>query len=250
MRPFLLSLALMLAAASATATPAPAPLDPSSGDVPTIRLGEAPPPPAAVDPTKIRAVERFLAARQEASTARVKGRAPRLGMPAPKGAKNEDLFGAPGDRIAAFDFQDASIEPTGPGRFRVTVYVLFSDDAGQIVESRDEILTFAGSGGLWSCVSIRTAAGMAWDSGAVRDIAASLGVTDALEKARAHLRDWSSARRSALGYSVADIVKEADGTVRVPCLRFKAEPGRRGFVVDDRPVVLSRSQGGVLIESN
>lgn len=251
MRLISLSLSLVLAAAPAFAgTAAPSASVSEPGSVTEIRLGKAPAPPPPVDPVRVRAVERFLSARKDASASRAKGRAPSLGLPAPKGAKAEELYGPAASRLVAFDFRDASIEGAGAGRFTVSAYLLFADETGQIVESRDEILTFAGAGGSWACTSLRIAAGMTWSSGPIQEIAAAIGAVEELQKARTHMRDWTATREQALGYSLSDIQKERDGHVLVPCIRFTAGSGRRGFEVDHRPVVLSRYQGGVRVESN
>jgi len=245
MRLSLLLLVLVLAAAPALAGSDPNP----EGAVTEIRLGTAPPPPPAVDPARVRAVERFLAARQTASTRRADGHPARLAVSAPKGATAEDLYGPSGSRLVAFDFKNASIETSGQGRFDVTVYLLFADGAGQIVESRNEHLTFAGVSGAWSCVTQRTATSMAWDSGAVAKAAEAQGLADAFTKARAHLKSWTAGARP-LAYSVADVAASADGRVVVLCLRFRAESGRRGFDVREDPVVLSRDRGDLRVESN
>jgi hypothetical protein len=251
MRLISLSLSLFLAAAPALAdSSAPSASVPETGAVTEIRLGKAPSPPPPVDPARVRAVERFLAARQDASAARAMGERPALGVPAPKGAKAEDLYGPDGAWIVAFDFQDASIEPAGSGRFTVAAYLLFADKTGQVVESRDERLAFAGAGGSWSCTSIRTTSGMTWESASLQEIAASQGAAEELQKARAHLREWSATRDRSRSYSLADVAKDRDGRVRVPCLRFTAGSGRRGFEVDQRPIVLSRTRGAVQLETH
>ncbi len=244
MRLALLLLASLLAAAPAFAGSG------ADGTITEIRLGEAPPPPPAVDPSRVRAVERFLAARREASSARAAGRRAGLSVPGPKGASAEDLYGAAGSRLVAFDFQDASIERSAPGRFTVDVYLLFADDAGQVVESRDERLTFAGADGAWACASRVTTATIAWDSGAVAAEARTIGASEELDRARAHLRAWTADHKYALAYSVADVVKTSDGHVTVECLRFRSDAGMRGFDVDAVPVVLSRDRGGLRVESD
>ncbi len=119
-----------------------------------------------------------------------------------------------------------------------------------MVESRDESFLFAGTGGAWACVSRQTTASMSWDSDGVLDTAVSLGVSDELRPARTQLRDRTSGRRQGLAYSVADVAKERDGRVVVQCLRFTADPGRRGFGVDSAPLVLTRDGGKLRVESN
>jgi hypothetical protein len=248
MRPItLLSLLLLAVPAHAGAAPSAPATDPA---VTEIRLGTPHAPPPAVDPARVRAVERFLAARQDGSVARSRGRKPGLGLPAPKGASSEDLYGPERTRLVAFDFANASIEGTQPGRFAVDVYLLFADDAGQVVESRNERLTFAGAHGSWACVARVSSATIAWESGAVRDAAATLGVSEELSTAVAHLKEWTLGRKAESAYSVADVAKDSDGRVVVQCLRFRAASGRRGFEVNDDPVVLTHDRGGVRVESN
>lgn len=249
MRPASLALLVLVAAVPAFAGAGPA-LDAPTGSATEIRLGQAPPPPPAVDPSRVNAVEQFLAARQEGSAARATGRAVKLAAMAPRGATAEELYGPKGARLVAFDFKNESVESAGPGRFQATAFLLFADEAGQVVESRDELLVFAGTSGAWTCVSRQTTASMSWDSGGVLDTAVSLGVSDELRQARAHLRDWTIGRRQRLAYSVSDVAKERNGRVVVQCLRFTADPGRRGFGVDSAPLVLTRDGGKLRVESN
>lgn len=249
MRPILLVLLVLVAAAPAFAG-ANAGSDASAGSATEIRLGEAPPAPPTVDPTRVNAIERFLAARQDGSAARATGRSAKLAAMAPRSATAEDLYGPKGARLVAFDFKNESIEPDGAGRFQVTAYLIFADEAGQVVESRDETLVFAGTKGAWSCASRKTTASISWDSDGVVDAAASLGVSEELRWARAHLRGWTATRRHELAYSLSDVMKEGDGRVVVQCLRFSADAGRRGFGVDSAPVVLTRDGGTLRVESN
>lgn len=249
MRPALLALLVLVAAVPAFAGADPAP-DAPTGSATEIRLGLAPPAPPAADPARVNAVERFLAVRQEGSAARATGRAVKVAAMAPRSATPEELYGPKEARFVAFDFKNESVEAAGPGRFRATAFLLFADEAGQVVESRDESLLFAGTGGAWACVSRQTTASMSWDSDGVLDTAVSLGVSDELRQARTHLRDWTVGRRQGLAYSVADVAKERDGRVVVQCLRFTADPGRRGFGVDSAPLVLTRDGGKLRVESN
>ncbi len=240
MRLLALPLLALLAAAPALANP----------EVAEIRLGEAPPPPPAVDRGRVSAVERFLAARQEGSAARASGRAVKLAALSPKGATAEELYGTKGSRLVAFDFKNESIEGAGPGRFQATAFLLFADDAGQVVESRDEAIVFTSSGGSWACASRQTTAAMSWDSDGVVETARSLGLSEELRHAWAHLRDSAAGQTDAFAYSVADVFQAASGRVLVSCLRFTAAPGQRGFQVDRAPVVLTRAGGSLRVESN
>jgi len=249
MRPALLALLVLVAAVPALAG-VDSGANGSTGSAAEIRLGQAPPPPPAVDSSRATAVERFLAARQEGSAARAKGRTVKLPAMAPRGATAEELYGPKEARLIAFDFKNESVEPSGAGRFQVTAFLLFADEAGQVVESRDESLAFAGKSGAWTCVSRQTTASMSWSSDGVLDTAAAIGVTEELRLARTHLRDWTFGRRQGLAYAVADVAKESDGRVVVQCLRFTADPGKRGFGVDSAPLVLTRDRGTLRVESN
>lgn len=241
----LLLLALLASAPALAGTDSGA-----DGSATEIRLGQAPPPPPAVDPSRVNAVERYLAARQSGSIARSKGRMAKLPALAPKSATAEELYGPKEAHLLAFDFQNESVESSGAGRFQVTAFLLFADESGQVVESRDESLVFSGKSGAWSCASRQTTASMTWNSGGVFDSASLLGVSEELRQAETHLREWTIGRRQALAYSVADVAKERDGRVVVQCLRFTADPGRRGFDVDSAPLVLTRDGGTLRIESN
>lgn len=249
MRPALLAL-LLLAAAAPAASASNDDGGSSPGGVTEIRLGEAPPPPPTVDRSRVNVVERYLASRQEGSLARSRGSAVKVAAMGPKGAKAEELYGPKGARLVAFDFESEAIEPAGSGRFQVPVYLLFADDAGQVVESRDETLAFTACGGSWCCASRTTSASIAWNSDQVLSTAESLGVSDEFRKACAHLSDWTAGRDQGLAYSVADIAKERDGRVVVQCLRFTAALGHRGYDVSSAPLVLSRDGGVLRIESN
>ncbi|HEU4725717.1 MAG TPA: hypothetical protein VFU59_10535, partial [Candidatus Eisenbacteria bacterium] len=243
-------LVLLAAAQAAPANAAASAAAETGGAATEIRLGDAPPPPPAVDPSRANAVERYLAARQSGSIARSKGRAVKLPALPPGAATAEELYGPTTARLVAFDFTDESIESAGPGRFQVTTFLLFADGEGRIVESRDESLLFTRAGAGWTCASRKTTAAMSWSSDGVFDSAAALGVSDELRRAEAHLREWIVGPRQAFAYSVADVAKERDGRVVVQCLRFTADPGKRGFDVDSAPLVFSRDSGTPRIESN
>jgi hypothetical protein len=240
MRLLALPLLALLAAAPAIAT----------SDVAEIRLGEAPAPPPSVDRARVSAVERYLAARQNGSAARAGGRAAKLPAMPPKSATAEELYGPQGARLVAFDFKNESLETTAPGRFQATVYLLFADETGQIVESRDEALVFSSGSGAWTCTSRQTTASMSWSSDGVAETARSLGLSEELQHASAHLRAGAAGRKDAFAYSVADVFQGASGRVLVSCLRFTATPGQRGFGVERAPVVLTRDGGSIRVETN
>jgi hypothetical protein len=240
MRLLALPLLALLAAAPALAT----------SDVAEIRLGEAPAPPPPVDRARVNAVERYLAARQGGSAARAGGRAAKLAALPPKSATAEELYGPKDARLVAFDFTNESIENVGAGRFRATAFLLFADGTGEIVESRDEALEFTSLGGAWTCTSRQTTASMTWDSDGVAETARSLGLSEELQHASAHLRAGAAGRSDTFAYSVADVFQGASGRVLVSCLRFTATPGQRGYGVERAPVVLKRDGGSIRVETN
>jgi len=215
-----------------------------------IRLGKAPAPPPAVDANKTRSVERFLAARQTASIDRSRGQDPRRFLSGSAKVDEETLTGAKGQRLVAFDFKDATIEAAGAGRFRVQTYLLFADKDGRVVESRDETLLFSGEKSAYVCVSVQPTNVMRWDSSEVEKSANALSAKDALAQAEGFLQAWAKSQASGSAYSVEEIYAAGQGKLLVPCLRFTAEYGKRGYDVVDSPLVLSRSSSGYRIESN
>jgi len=215
-----------------------------------IRLGKAPAPPPAVDSNKIRAVERFLAARQTASIDRSRGSDPRRFLDGSAKVDDETLTGAKGQRLVAFDFNDAAIEAAGAGRFRVRIYLLFADSDGRVVESRDETLLFSGEKSAYVCVSVKPTSVMHWESSEVEKSADALSAKDALAQVQDFLRSWASRQTGISAYSVEEIYPAGEAKLLVPCLRFTAEHGKRGYDVLDSPLVLSRSASGYHVESN
>jgi hypothetical protein len=150
------------------------------------------------------------------------------------------LAGDPGQMLCAFDFTDAAIERLGNGRFRVKVYVLFSDPQGRVAQSRDELLTFAGQ----TCVSLQTPSVMRWDSDAVRKSAARLHVSQALDRADEMLQTWATRQRNVAAYSIEDVYPTGANRVMIPCLQFTAIPGTRGYDVVDAPLMMRRGPKG------
>ena len=215
-----------------------------------IRLGALPPPPATADKTKVQAVERFLAARQSASVDRSLASKVR-GLVRTKDHLDEAaLFGPKGSSLAAFDFHDEAVEPAGPGRFRVSVFLLFANATGQVVESRDEDLSFSHVGEMFVCDELRATNVIVWSQEDVLEAARSLGASRELDEAQRYLRDSKSGTSGLLAFSVADVQKDADGKIVVQCLRFKSDPGRRGFDVTSAPIVLSRSDDSIRVGPN
>jgi len=231
---------LLLFASSAFAEPG----------VTDIRLGTPAPAPASVDKAKVKAVERFLAARQTGSTDRdLTSRAHAL-LKTKERLDDATLFGPKGSILAAFDFHDEAVEPAGAGRFRVSVFLLFANGAGQVVESRDEELTFARAGDTYICEGLRVTNRVEWSQTDVLEAARSLGATRELDEAQRYLRQSVTGKGARVAYSLANVQKNADGRIVVQCLRFKSDPGRRGFDVTTAPIVLSRSDDSIRVEPN
>jgi len=215
-----------------------------------IRLGAPSPAPAPVDKAKVKAVERFLAARQTGSINRGLASRARALLSTKERLDDAALFGPKGSILAAFDFHDEAIEPAGAGRFRLSVFLLFANATGQVVESRDEELTFAKAGDSYVCGAIRVTNVIAWSQAEVLETARTLGASKELEEAQRYLRESSAGKNAQVAYSLADIQKNADGRIVVQCLRFKSDPGRRGFDVTTAPIVLSRSDDSIRVGPN
>jgi len=215
-----------------------------------IRLGTPPPPPATIDRAKVKAVEHFLAARQQASTNRKRVGEVRRLMAVSPSPDEATLLGDRGTALTAFDFQNEAIESASSGRFEVPVYLLFANPKGEVVESRSERLTFSRRGDSYVCSALQATDVIVWWPDAVSDAAISLGVAEEYMRAQAFLAEAASDRTRALAYSLADVQKSDNGAVIVQCLRFESDRGKRGFAVNDAPIVLTRSGGMIRIESN
>lgn len=231
---------LLLFASSALAQPG----------VTDIRLGTPAPPAAPVDKAKVNAVERFLAARQSGSVDRNMASKARALLRTKERLDDATLFGPKGSTLAAFDFHDEAIEPAGAGRFGVSVFLLFANVAGEVVESRDEDLTFSKVGDTYICGTHRVTNVIVWSQEHVLEAARSLGASKELDEAQRYLRESNAAKSDRVAYSLADIQKDEGGKVVVQCLRFKSDPGRRGFNVTTAPIVLSRSDDSIRVEPN
>jgi hypothetical protein len=195
-------------------------------------------------------VERFLAVRQSATEdADRRGEVRRLLGGSAK-VTDATLFGPKGAHLAAYDFKNAALKPSGAGRFTVPVYLLFANRDGSVLESRDELLTFQTQGGGYACTADAVTGTMAWDSDAVARAAQAQGLGDGFNRAAAFLRDWSGKERRNAVYSIADFEKTPDGRLRVPCLRYVARSGARGYEVVDAPLVLIGAGDGYRVESN
>jgi hypothetical protein len=220
--------------------------------VPEIRIvGEAPPAPAEPSPAAVKAVERFLSLRQEASVVRAKSSSVRRVMASGPQVNDETLVGPRGATLAAFDFKDADLPAarSRATRFDVPARVLFAGADGQVVESRTEALTFVASGGGWACSKIVPTNVITWDSMEALERASGTGIAGEIGRLKAFLTGAATKKRTVV-YSVANVGRGANGTVVVQCLRYTAETGRRGFDVSDAPVVLSKQNGAYRIESN
>lgn len=209
-----------------------------------IRLGKAA-PEAKADPAQVRAIERFYAARQDASLDRSHLPIARRMVTGGATMDAATLAGEPGQVLIAFDFTDGAIERLGNGRFRVSVYVLFSDRHGKVMQSRDEVLTFAGP----ICSSLRTTSVMQWGSEQVEKTAGRLHVTQALEHADDILQTWATRQTQFAAYSIEDIYPTAVNRVLIPCLAFSAVAGKRGYDVVDTPIMMRRGSRGFEVES-
>jgi hypothetical protein len=209
-----------------------------------IRLGKAIAPAPKADPVQIRAVERFFAARQSASMDRSRLAAARKMVTGGATMDAAMLAGGPGQVLVAFDFTDGAIERLGNGRFRVAVYSLFADRQGRVVESRDEVLTFAAP----MCTSLQVAGTMRWGTEEVAKTANRLHVSQALERADEFLRGWATRQTSLAAYSIEDVYPTGVNRVMIPCLQFSASPGTRGYDVVDAPIMIRRGPKGFQLE--
>jgi hypothetical protein len=236
----LFALVAAWAAAAGAANAATAPTE--------IRLGKASEPAPKADPAQVRAVERFMAARQSASLDRSKLPAARRWLTAAVKADPSTLAGDPGQTLVAFDFPDGAIERQAEGRFRVSVYLLFADRQGKVVQSRDETLTFTGTGGATVCAALKTTNVMHWDSDEVVKNAVRLHSSQALEQADEFLRGWATRQTRVAAYSIEDVYPAGIGQIMIPCLKFSAEFGKRGYDVVDSPIMMRRGSKGYQIE--
>ena len=215
-----------------------------------IRLGKAASADTPkADPAQVRAVERFYAARQSASLDRARLGAARALIVG--GAKMDaaTLAGDPGRMLLAFDFPDGAVERLAPGRFRVSVYVLFADRQGRVVQSRDEIVTFAGERSGYTCASLKIASLMQWTSEHVEKTAARLHVSQALDHADEILNEWATQQKQLAAYSIEDVYPTGVNRVMIPCLAFSATAGTRGYDVVDTPIMMRRGSKGFEVES-
>ncbi len=221
----------------------------SASEAPTeIRLGKPPQPAPKADPAAVHAVERFFAARQSASMDRSRLPAARRWLTAAVKVDPSTLAGEPGQTLVAFDFQDGAIERLGNGRFRVSVYLLFADRQGKVAESRDEVLTFTGQAASYVCASLKTTNVMRWDTAEVVKSAERLHSSQALETADQSLKSWTQEQNRLAAYSIEDVYPAGTGRIMIPCLKFTAAIGTRGYDVVDSPIMMRRGPRGFQIE--
>lgn len=245
-----ISLALSITAASSRAQDAPSspghviltPEADSTG-VTEIRLGATLPTP---DRDKADAVESFLAARQDGSIDRSLAERVRSRIRTTEEVPAAALFGPKGATLTAFDFREDALQQEENG-FRVPVTVLFTDETGRIVETRDESLTFSSVDGGYACTDLRATNMVSWKDEGVRDAARRDGAEWELERVERHLREWSTDRNDMAGYSVSSVKPRGDGSFLVHCLRYESQPGRRGYRLDTSPIVLRRSGDSIRI---
>ena len=215
-------------------------------DPPTeIRLGKAAPPRPKADTAQVKSIERFFAARQTASMDRTRLAAVRRMMAGGAAIDATTLLGDAGHILTAFDFTDGGIEPMGNGRFRVSVYLLFADRQGRVVESRDEMLAFAGQ----TCTALKVMNTMRWGTEDVEKSAHRLHLDQALDRADDFLRDWATKQVRLAAFSIEDVYPTGVNRVMIPTLQFSATPGKRGYDVVDSPLMIRRGSKGYMIES-
>jgi len=213
-----------------------------------IRLGQPPPPAPKRDQAEVRAIERFLAARQSGSLDRSRDAAARRFLAGGAKVDAATLVGERGEMLAAFDFSDAAIVHLTSAKFLVPVYLLFTDGNGRVTRSRDEDLTFEGGRGGFACSSIKVRSAMSWDSGEVSKTADRLHAREALDRADDFLRTWAKRQTRQVAYSISDIYPDVPAGIVIPCLRFTAQLGKRGYDVVDMPLMMSKGPNGYELE--
>jgi hypothetical protein len=89
---------------------------------------------------------------------------------------------------------------------------------------------------------------MRWDSDEVVKSAARLHSSQALEEADQFLRGWATQQTRIAAYSIEDVYPAGIGQIMIPCLKFSAELGKRGYDVVDAPIMMRRGSKGYRIE--
>ena len=216
-----------------------------------VLVGEDPsPPPAPPDFVRSAAVEEFLTARQNASIDRTLVAQVRRETWIQGKVTDEILVGPSGASIVAFDFDDADIRRAegGEGRFGVTATVLFASTDGQVIETRDEELTFAPSAGGYACAKIVPTNVLSWEATAARD-ASDAGIARDMERLKEYWRRPANPGQS-VAFSVSDVKRRADGDVVVSCIRYTASPGQRGYETESTSVVITKQDGSFQLKSH
>jgi len=251
--PLLLTVALAAPIASVPVFPAVARADSPASEAPVteIRLGGPAPAPSKPDAARSKAVERFLAARQDASVDRVMAARLKRGLATREQVTDEVLAGPRDASLIAFDFDDADVPRAGArsGRFDVTATLLFASQDGQVVETRSEELTFVPSGGGYACAKIVPTNVVSWNSQTALERAADAGIAAReMERLNGHWRR-SDDPGQLVAFSLSDVERRADGDIVVSCLRYTSSPGRRGFESDSASVVITKQDGSSQLES-
>jgi len=215
-----------------------------SGAKEIVLVGENPaPPPAPPDIARSAAVEEFLSARQDASVDRSLAGQVRREMATSVHVADDVLLGPSGASMVAFDFDDGDIRRAegNAGRFTVTSTVIFASADGQIIESRDEELTFVASGSGYACAKIAATNVISWEATAAQR-ASDAGIARDMEGLKEYWRRPSNPGQS-VAYSVSDVERRPDGDVVVSCIRYTANAGKRGFQTEAASVVITKQDG-------
>lgn len=225
---------------------------PSEGSVPEIVLvGEDPvPPPAPPDMARSGAVEDFLAARQDASIDRSLAARLRRELATRGSVPDEVLLGPAGASMIAFDYDDGDIyrAEDRAGGFNVTATALFASPDGQVIETRDEELTFVPSGEGYACVRIVPTNVISWDA-TVAQRASDAGIARDLDRLKEYWRRPENPEQ-VVAFSISDVERRPGGDVVVSCLRYTANPGQRGFETNAASVVITKQDGSFQLESH
>jgi len=235
-----------------TDSPSDAATGAATGGVTEIRLvGDPDPAPPKPDGARSKAIERFLSARQDASVDRVLTARLRRELATREQVTDEVLAGPRGGTLIAFDFDDADVPRAGARaeRFDVTASLLFASPDGQVVETRDERLTFVPSGGGYACAKIVPTNVISWDSQEALDHATEAGVAREMDHLKAYWRGPADPNR-LVAFSLSDVKRASGGDVVISCIRYIARPGRRGYESDTASVVVTKQDGAFRIKSD
>jgi hypothetical protein len=145
--------------------------------------------------------------------------------------------------MIAFDYDDADIlrAEDRAGRFSVTATVLFASPDGQVIETRDEELTFVPSGEGYACVRVVPTNVISWDATAAQR-ASDAGIARDLDRLKEYWRRPENPEQ-VVAFSISDVERRSGGDVVVSCLRYTANPGQRGFETNATSVVITKQDG-------